>query len=250
MKQFIISALSLTLALPLSASAATFVVSPSSGSYHVGDTVTLYVSVNPGGDTIYTAMMDARVSSSIFDIVSFSLNDALLPLKQSGYDALDRTQGILTKTGGYTGGITTTSTFGTIVLRAKAAGTGTFSIVDSSKLLDSNNADKQSGTQTFSFAVASKPVAIAPTQTAPKTTVASPAKPKPEAAPAAAPEAVNGPVIAVATDSGQTTASGTPQVATAAGSGISFMTILSWIVSLLVALTLGYALGTRRNTTP
>lgn len=249
MKQFITSALSLTLALPLSASAATFVVSPSSGSYHVGDTVTLYVSVNPGGDTIYTAMMDARVSSSIFDIVSFSLNDALLPLKQSGYDALDSAQGILTKTGGYTGGITTTSSFGTIVLRAKAAGTGTFSIVDSSKLLDNNNADRQSGTQTFSFTVASKPVATSPSPTAPKTTVASPAKSKPETTPVAASEAVNEPAIAATTDSGQTTASGTPQVASAASSDISFMTILSWIVSLLIALMAGYVIGTRRART-
>lgn len=240
MKQFIIAGLSLTLALPLSASAATFVVSPASGSYHVGDTVTLYVSVNPGGDTIYTAMMDARVSSSIFDIVSFSLNDALLPLKQSGYDALDSAQGILTKTGGYTGGITTTSSFGTIVLRAKAAGTGTFSIVDSSKLLDSNNADKQSGVNAYSFVVL-PPTAtmnIETSQTIQTTEPKAQVKVRPTVD-----ERTQKPALAIQEKEQSIQDASSSQSATAAGSGRAESFFVVWIALVLVAFAAGYATG-------
>ena len=158
MKKLTAFVLGLSFFFPLAASAASFVVSPASGSYTTGKTVTLYVSVNPAGATIYTAMLDARFSPETFEVVSFTLNDALLPLKQSGYDALNNTTGVLTKTGGFTG-ITSTASFGTVVLRAKASGSGTFTIADSSKLLDGSNADQQSGAQTITYNIAAAPVA-------------------------------------------------------------------------------------------
>ena len=156
MKKLTAFVLGLSFLFPPVASAASFVVSPASGSYTAGNTVTLQVSVNPAGATIYTAMLDARFSTDTFEVVSFTLNDALLPLKQSGYDALNNTTGVLTKTGGFTG-ITSTASFGTVVLRAKASGSGTFTITDSSKLLDGSNADQQNGVQTMNYNIASAP---------------------------------------------------------------------------------------------
>ena len=105
MKKLLTLVISFAFALPFVASAASFVVTPSSGSYTAGNTITLNIAVNPSGNTIYTAMLDARFSPNTFEIVLFSLNDSMLPLKQSGYDALDNSNGVLTKTGGYTGGV-------------------------------------------------------------------------------------------------------------------------------------------------
>src|SRR3989344_728921 len=157
MKRIVLFVASIVFVFPIAVNAASFVVTPASGSYNVGDIITLSVSANPAGSTIYTAMLDARFSASTLEVVSFTLNDALLPLKQSGYDALDNTNGILTKTGGYTGGITTSGSFGTVVFRAKAAGTGTVPVAAPSKLLDSNNADQESGPQTSSYTIVAKP---------------------------------------------------------------------------------------------
>lgn len=226
----------LSFLLPVVVSAASFVVTPSSGSYTVGDSIVLTISANPGGSTIYTAMLDARFSSGTLEVSSFTLNDSLLPLKQSGYDALDNTNGILTKTGGFTGGITATAPFGVIVLHAKTAGTGTFTVADTSKLLDSNNADQQSGTQTSSFTIAAKPVV----QTAPVTKTASQSVTK-----QTTPPATKTTKAATTTSATETPATST-QVAAAAATGINTITWVLWLVSVLIAFGLGYFIGRRR----
>jgi len=151
MKKFILAGL--MFALPFVANAASFVISPSSGSYTVGDTVTLHISVDPAGSNIYAAMLDAKFSPITFEVISFTLNDSMLAMKQAG-DSIDNTNGVLVKTGGYTGGINSVTSFGTLVLRAKATGTGTFTANSTSKLLDSINVNQQSGSQTASFAIA------------------------------------------------------------------------------------------------
>jgi|GEM_PF-3573432 len=243
MKNILSFAFSLTLLLPVAASAASFVVTPSSGSYTVGDSIVLNVSANPIGSTIYTAMLDARFSSDTLEASSFSLNDSLLPLKQSGYDALDNTNGILTKTGGFTGGITTTSAFGVIVLRAKVAGTGTFTISDSSKLLDSNNADQQSGAQTISFTIATKPAVV----TAPKAqTVIVTKKKEEQAAPSPVNKVTKISEVDSATSSNDLVSTST-QFAAAGKSGT--MTNMLWLLaflSVLISFALGYFAGRRK----
>ena len=233
MKKLTAFVLSLSFLFPLAANAASFVVSPASGSYTTGNTVTLQVSVNPAGATIYTAMLDARFSPDTFEVVSFTLNEALLPLKQSGYDALNNTTGVLTKTGGFTG-IVSTASFGTIVLRAKASGSGTFTIADSSKLLDGSNVDQQSGNQTVAYAVtAPAPVVKQTPTTTDKPVVAktTPAK-----------------TTMVSTDKKATTNDATStQAAAVATSGSAVGTI--WILALvltLVAFGVGYFAGLRR----
>jgi hypothetical protein len=243
MKKFSILITGLLFAIPLAASAATFNVSPSSGSYNTGDTVTLNVSVNPAGSTIYTAMLDARFSPANFEVVSFTLNDALLPLKQSGYDALDNTNGILTKTGGYTGGLSSTASFGTVVLKAKNTGSATFTIADSSKLLDGNNADQQSGTQTATFSIVAKPTpVITPVQTPVKTTsVVTPKETKTTASVATTPQKTV--EIPNAPTSTQTAAVVTSGFGTNSG-------MIFWILELIGAVIMfgiGYYFGRRHS---
>ena len=239
MKKIISFVFGLALVLPVAASAASFVVSPSSGSYTVGDSIVLTVSANPVGSTIYTAMLDARFSSDTFEVSSFTLNDSLLPLKQSGYDALNNASGVLTKTGGFTGGITSTASFGVIVLRAKAAGTGTFTVVDTSKLLDSNNTDQQSGTQTASFAIAPKPVAqavpVQTTQTPSQSTTKQTETKQPTTKSASVANATGTPATST-------------QVAAAATTGMSpTLTWILWLLSVIVAFGVGYFAGFRKR---
>ena len=84
MKKLLTLAIGFAFTLPFVASAASFVVTPSSGSYTTGDLVTLNIAVNPSGSTVYTAMLDAQFSAGTFEIVSFSFKDSMLPLKQPG----------------------------------------------------------------------------------------------------------------------------------------------------------------------
>lgn len=234
MKKLSILIAGLSFLFPAIASAATFVVTPSSGSYTAGNTITLNISVNPAGSTIYTAMLDARFSPSNFEVVSFTLNDALLPLKSSGYDALDNAGGVITKTGGYTGGITSTTAFGTLVLRAKTSGTGTFTVADSSKLLDGNSADQQAGTQTFSYVIAqATPVA----QTTQPTTTTKPVTKQSDSVKPSTTKIA--PAVADAVQQASSTQGAA--VATAGTTGN-----FSWVVTLLAVLAafgVGYFMG-------
>jgi hypothetical protein len=223
-------------ALPFIASAATFTVSPASGSYTAGDTVTLSIGVNPQGSSIYTAMLDARFSSDTFEVLSFTLSDALLPLKASGYDALNNQNGVLTKTGGYTGGITSSAAFGTVVLRAKKSGTATFTIADSSKLLDSNNADQQSGTQNLTYAI-SAPSSPQPTPS--KVVTTEPAQKSPTAAVKV--------TKASPKEKATTTTASSTQTAAAGMSGTSLGPWLSVIFAILASFGIGYFVGNRRR---
>jgi len=160
MKKLLIIA-SLLFVLPAITNASTFVVTPASGSYTSGNTVTLHVSVDPSGSTIYTAMLDAQFTPSKFEVISFTMNDSMLAMKQTGYDSINNTTGTLVKTGGYTGGISSVTPFGTLVLKAKGSGAGNFTVNSTSKLLDANNANKQVGSQVASFTVvASIPVVV------------------------------------------------------------------------------------------
>ena len=233
MKKIVSFVFGLSFLLPVVASAASFVVTPSGGSYTVGDSIVLTVSANPAGSTIYTAMLDARFSPGTLEVSSFTLNDSLLPLKQSGYDALDNANGILTKTGGFTGGITTTAPFGVVVLRAKAAGTGTFTVADSSKLLDSNNADQQSGTQTASFTIAAKPVV----QTAPAQTTQTPSQSTTKPPAETKQPTTKSTTVANAAETPATST----QVAAAATTGISPTLVwILWLLSVIAAFGAGY----------
>ena len=226
MKKIITFVLGFSFFFPFVASAAAFVVSPTGGSYAVGNTITLNISVNPVGATIYTAMLDARFSPDTFEVMSFTLNDALFPLKQPSYDALDNTSGVLIKTGGFTG-ITSTAPFGTVVLRAKSSGAGIFTIADSSKLLDGNNTDQQSGAQTMTYSIATAPAPAQKPQSIIKTET---------------PEKI--PAMATLTE----TEAAPAQLTASAISNLAMNT--SWVLVLIIVLALfgiGYCIRVKRS---
>lgn len=158
----IASLIGLSVFIPGLAQAATFVISPDQ-AYSVGDTMYIPVAVNPEGTTIYTASLNANFTPDTFTVKSFTINDAWLPLKQPGYDALDNNSGNLIKTGGYPGGISSLTNFGTITGKAMKAGAASFTVNANSIILDSNNANKLTGSRTIAFAIkpaVSRPVRI------------------------------------------------------------------------------------------
>lgn len=223
------------LVLPLFSEAASFIVAPSSGNYEVNDIITLNLSVDPAGDTIYTAMLDASFSPSTFEVVSFTMNDSMLAMKQPGYDSLNNSSGAIIKTGGYAGGMNSSTSFGRLTLRAKEAGTASFTINSTSKLLDSNNANKNSGAKSVSFTIATKPAVSENTQTTnPPSQTTEPVAKKP----AQASSKQSNDVVAQ-TESGSPAT--TTQVAAVSGSNVS-RNIMLWIGGILL-LTLSYIGG-------
>lgn len=231
--------LGLMFALPFVASASSFIITPLSGSYTKGDTVTLHISVDPAGSTIYTAMLNSQFSSDAFEVVSFTLNDSMLAMKQTGYDSINNVAGTLVKTGGYTGGINSVTPFGTLILRARGSGTGTFTINNTSKLLDSNNTNKQVGSQVASFKITDKAIAVAKKAEVQKGTDSSA-------------KIVTPKVSETATTSDNSNVSDvqatSSQLAAVSQSGTTSSTLI-WmlgIIALIAVFTVGYLSGSRK----
>ncbi len=153
--------------------AANFTLSPTKLSYTVGDIITIPVSVNPNGVTIYTVSLNMNIPSDLLSIQSFTMNDAWMPLKQAGYDSIDNINGVLIKTGGYPGGFNSTTAFGRITLKAKKAGTASIVLNSTSNILDKDNLNKNSGSQTIILTInplVKKVIVPPPTSTVPAET--------------------------------------------------------------------------------
>jgi len=109
-------------------------------SVQQGQQFTLLVTVDPAGTPNYTAKVELDYPANLLEVTSFIFTPGWLPLPQPGYDLIDNTEGTLIKTAGYPGGVSSSVTFGTVVLRAKSTGTAVITVVGSSSLvLDAQN---------------------------------------------------------------------------------------------------------------
>lgn len=79
-------------------------------------------------------------------IQSFNMGSNWMALSQPGYDLLDNTNGVLIKTAGYPGGISSTKTFGVVNFSAKKEGIGKITATANSMILNGNNQNVLSGT--------------------------------------------------------------------------------------------------------
>ena len=90
-----------------------------------------------------------------------------MPLAQTGYDLTDNANGVLIKTAGYQGGVSSAITFGTVSFLAKKSGNGTITLNSGNSLaLDANNQNVIAGASVQTAVVISAP---ASTPTTPKT---------------------------------------------------------------------------------
>ena len=186
----------LAFALPVMA-ATTASLSPTSVNIVAGKSFTITVAVDPQGTKNYAEKLEVDFPAANLQVSSFTLNSGWMALTQSGYDSTDNTNGILTKTAGYTGGITGPTTFGTITFTALKSGSGNITIGNNSLAFQVGSQTAITGTGT-SFNVSAN--TVAPTtkttvQTAPTTgtqpTVQTPAVTTPTTQQAVAPTTNN-----------------------------------------------------------
>jgi len=139
--------------------------SPPSITVKQGQTFMLTTSVNPQGIKNYTVKLELNYPVELLEVKSFTFGSTWMPLSQSGYDSIDNTKGILIKTAGYPGGLSSTASFGTVSFLAKKAGSGTITIGNNSLALDSTNKNVLSGTPQVSVLITAPVVTTIPPTT-------------------------------------------------------------------------------------
>lgn len=108
-------------------------------SVRQGQSFTLTIGISPQGIKNYTAKTELRYPADILEVKSFTFASGWSPLSQSGYDLVDNANGIMVKTAGYPGGVSSPVTFGTVSFVAKKSGNGTVSLGGNSFVLDANS---------------------------------------------------------------------------------------------------------------
>jgi len=149
--------------------------SPVSIKVASGQNFNMAIVINPQGVNNYTAKVELNYPADILQVKSFSFGSNWMALSQSGYDLIDNTNGVLIKTAGYPGGLSSSATFGTVSFYAKKAGSGTIKLGSGALALDANNQNVLSGTPEVAFTVTV--AVIAPKQPAVPTPAVTPAAP-------------------------------------------------------------------------
>jgi hypothetical protein len=111
---------------------------PSGTSYNPGQTFTANVIVSPV-EKIYTVGIQLDYPANLMRVESFNFASTWMPLSQEGYDSINNTTGLLIKTAGYPGGITSSKTIGTVTFKALNSGQGTIQLTSDSFALNAQN---------------------------------------------------------------------------------------------------------------
>lgn len=155
----------MTLILTASVSAATIVsFSPVSVNVTEGQSFNLVVKVDPQSVKNYTVKLALDYPADLLKVNSFTFGTNWMPVSQTGYDSIDNTNGLLIKTAGYPGGLSSQTTFGTISFSAKKAGSGVIQVTNDSLALNATNQNLLTGTAQVSFTTNSIPVTETPSQ--------------------------------------------------------------------------------------
>ncbi len=120
-------------------------LAPTSVTLQQGQSLKQTITINPQGVKNYTLKLELRYPADLLEIKSFTFGSAWTALNQPGYDLIDNTTGILIKTAGYPGGLSSSATFGTVNFIAKKSGSGTVSLNSNSLGLDANNQNTLDG---------------------------------------------------------------------------------------------------------
>lgn len=164
------------MALTMPVMAATIVsFSPANINAVQGQTFNLAIAVNPQNMSNYTVKVELNYPADLLEVKSFSFGNGWMPITQQGYDSIDNINGILVKTAGYPGGISSSITFGTVSFYAKKAGSGTIEIGNNSLALDINSQNVLSGSPKASFTVTVPVSAVSEKQIEEKIAVPIPA---------------------------------------------------------------------------
>lgn len=222
----------IALVFPLSAFAAAFSTSPATINVSRGNTFAVAISVDPAGVKSYTMRANVSFDPSSIQLVSFVFAPKWIVLSQAGYDAEDNTSGVLIKTAGYPGGITSQVLLGTATFRAIASGKSSVSVTPSSLILDGQGKNQVSGAQ--GSAVVNVPVET-PKQVTPITTVVEPTRNVTSVPPTKGISETN----TVKATTTATTSVAEIQLAAVGGSGTSFSSVWAWLLGILIIGVIG-----------
>ena len=180
-------------ALAVPAHAGTLSLSPATTSLSVGQTASFILSANPGAEKNYTVKALLSFPANLIEVTGFTFNSAWTPLSQSGYDAIDNTAGTMVKTGGYPAGFATNVPFGTVTVRAKAAGSATLSVTGASLMLNETNGNTYTSggvtSATIAIGARTQPTPAVSRVPAPRATVSALVSPSPSTSVAPSPSA-------------------------------------------------------------
>lgn len=114
-------------------------LSPTNVSVNSNQIFTMTVTIDPQGESNYTNKLELNFPSDLIEVKSFAFSAGWMPVSQPGYDLVDNGNGVFIKTGGYPGGISAPTIFGTVTFSAKKAGTGLIKVSDNSLALDASS---------------------------------------------------------------------------------------------------------------
>ena len=222
------------LAMPALA-ATTVSFSPASVNVVSGKSFNVVVAVNPQGASNYTEKIELDYPADLLQVKSFSLGSNWMALSQPGYDLIDNTNGVLIKTAGYPGGLSSSATFGTVSFYAKKAGSGTIKLGSGSLALDANNQNVLSGAPQVAFTV-----------TAPASVPAAPSEPA-AGTPAAPEQPAEQPIEQPIAQAPQPTLLAALGVVLTLGTGSMWVGILVGLIILAALIYAIYALIQRKR---
>lgn len=104
-----------------------------------GQQFTVSVAIDPAGVKNYTAKIELQFPPSLLEVRSFLFDSGLIPLPQPGYDLINNSSGVVIKTAGYPGGVSSRARFGSATFVAKKTGIATIKVGGSSFVLDAQN---------------------------------------------------------------------------------------------------------------
>jgi hypothetical protein len=153
--------------------ASTIDFTPTTVNVEANKNFTVQVYVNPQSAT-YSTKLELKFPADLLQVTSFTLNDSWMALKQAGYDATDNVNGVLLKTGGFPGGFSTKTLFGSVTFSAVKAGTANITVGTNTNIPNASNANTLTASSpvvvTITAPAAPKPTEPTQPQTTPQTT--------------------------------------------------------------------------------
>ena len=134
--------------------ATSVILSPATVSVSEGKSFEVVVAVDPSGTANYAEKIELDFPADMLEVLAFTYANGWTALTSSDYSMTDNTHGVLIKTAGYPGGISSLTTFGTVSFSVKKAGSGTITVGSKSMAFEINSQS----------AIIGSPVSFGPSQ--------------------------------------------------------------------------------------
>lgn len=132
---------------------------PTSINVKPGQNFNVSIAINPQGTNNYVEKVELKYPADMLQVNSFSFGNTWMALAQPGYDLIDNIKGVLVKSAGYPGGLSSATTFGTVSFYAKKSGSGTITIGNNSLAFEIGSQSALSGTPVL-FTISVPAVAV------------------------------------------------------------------------------------------